>query len=303
MRISVSLRSGYPAGDARATATRLVERARAARAAGLAAMFVGDHHAVGGAQYFQNSPLLGRLLVEWGDAPAGALYLLPLWHPVIVAEHIGTLAAFTTGRFILQCAIGGGDEQFAGLGVPLRTRPSRFEAALSIIRRLLAGEEVTADEPFRIEHARIGLVPNEPVEVWVGGHAPAAIDRAARLGDGWLGGPDLVPERAHALVRTYLERCEVHGRTPTAVAIRRDIHVGADPDDAEAVARPVLDGDYRGMDPAACIVGGPAQVAAQIRTLAQMGYTDVVIRHLADDHGQVLASFRRLAEVRDLLTA
>jgi alkanesulfonate monooxygenase SsuD/methylene tetrahydromethanopterin reductase-like flavin-dependent oxidoreductase (luciferase family) len=85
------------------------------------------------------------------------------------------------------------------------------------------------------------------------------------------------------------------------VAIRRDIHVGAADADADAVTRPILDGGYRGMDPAATIVGGPEQVAAQLRALAAMGFTDVVIRHLADDQEQVLASFGRLAEVRALL--
>lgn len=301
MRISVSLRSGYPAGDPRITGRRLVARARAARDAGLAAMFVGDHHVVGGAHYFQNAPVLGRLLAEWGDAPAGALYLLPLWHPVIVAEQVGTLAALARGRFILQCAIGGGDEQFAGMGVPMRTRPSRFETSLSIIRRLLAGEEVSASEPYPIDAAQIGLVPEEPVEVWIGGHAPAAIDRAARIGDGWLAGPDLTPDRARALATGYLERCETHDHTPSAVAIRRDIHVGADRDDAEFVAGPVLARGYRGMDRAACIVGGPQQVAAELRALSEMGFTDVVIRHLADDHDEVLASFARLPEVVALL--
>ena len=301
MRISVSLRSRHPAGDARHTARRLAEQARAARAAGLAGLFVGDHHGVAGAHYFQNTPVLGRLLAEWGDAPAGALFLLPLWHPVLVAEQVGTLAALAGGRFILQCAIGVGPEQFAALGVPVRARPSRFEAALPLIRRLLAGEEVTADGPYRIERAKIGLVPDDPVEVWVGGHAPAAIDRAARLGDGWLAGPDLVPERARALAGGYLERCASHGRAPTAVAIRRDIHVGADGDDAWAVAGPILDRGYRGLDPAACVLGGPEQVAEEFRALSDMGYTDVVVRHLADDHDQILASFARLAEVATLL--
>jgi alkanesulfonate monooxygenase SsuD/methylene tetrahydromethanopterin reductase-like flavin-dependent oxidoreductase (luciferase family) len=301
MKISVSLRSGYPVGDPRVTARNLVERARAASDAGLAALFVGDHHAISGAHYFQNSPLLGRLLAEWGDAPAGALYLLPLWHPVIVAEHVGTLAALADGRFILQCAIGGGAEQFAGLGVSQRTRPSRFEAALSIIRRLLAGEEVTAGDPYPIEAARIGLVPPEPVEVWVGGHAPAAIDRAARMGDGWLAGPNPIPDQARVLAASYLERCEAHGRAPSAVAIRRDIHVGADDNDADAVAGPVLAGGYRGIDPAAFVVGGPERVAANFRELGEMGYTDVVIRHLASDQQQVLDSFGRLPEVIALL--
>ena len=302
MKISVSLRSGYPVGDPRVSARHLVERSRAAAEAGLAALFVGDHHRVAGAHYFQNSPLLGRLLAEWGDAPAGALFLLPLWHPVIVAEQVGTLAALARGRFILQCAIGGGDEQFAGLGVRMRDRPTRFEAALTMIRRLLAGEEVTAGEPYPVEAARVGLVPLEPVEVWIGGHAPAAVSRAARVGDGWLAGPDLTPAQARRLAIRYLERCEAHDHTPTAVAIRRDIHVGTDDVDAEAVAGPVLARGYRGMDPAACIVGGPQRVAEQFDALAGMGFTDVVIRHLADDQRDVLTSFERLPDVRAMLT-
>ena len=297
----MSLRSGYPAGDPRVTARNLVERARAASDAGLAALFVGDHHAVAGGHYFQNSPLLGRLLAEWGDAPAGALYLLPLWHPVLVAEQVGTLAALARGRFVLQCAIGGGEEQFDGLGVRLSDRRPRFEAALDMIRRLLSGEEVTAGDPYPVSGARIGLVPPEPVEVWVGGHAPAAIDRAARMGDGWLAGPDVTAERAGDLAARYRERCDAHDHTPTVVAIRRDIHVGADAAHAEAVAAPVLARGYRGFDTAACVVGGPQQVAERFHALGEMGFTDVVIRHLADEQRDVLASFALLAQVRELL--
>ena len=89
----------------------------------------GDQHVTAYA-YYQNSPILGRLLAERGDRPAGALYLLPLWHPVLLAEQV--------------CAIGGGDAQFAGMGVELRERRSRFEAALDIVSRLLAGEDVSA---------------------------------------------------------------------------------------------------------------------------------------------------------------
>ncbi|HVF13414.1 MAG TPA: hypothetical protein VM942_02375, partial [Acidimicrobiales bacterium] len=103
MRIGVSLRSGYGALEPRAgqmvertgaavsgprlAARQMVERAAAAWAAGLDSMFVGDHH-VTGSTYLQNAPILGRLLAEWGDRPAGALFLLPLWHPVLVAEQV-----------------------------------------------------------------------------------------------------------------------------------------------------------------------------------------------------------------------
>lgn len=302
MRIGVSLRSGYVVDDVRAGARWMIERAVATRDAGLDSLFVGDHHVMG-APYYQNTPMLGRLLAEWDDRPAGALFLLPLWNPVLVAEHVGTLAAIARGPFIVQCAIGGDEAQFAGMGADLRRRPSLFESALDVVRRLLAGEEVTVAAAHTISGARIAPLPPEPVEFWIGGHAPAAIDRAARLGDGWLAGPELVPREARELLERYRERCDAHGRRPTAVAIRRDVHVGADTADARAVAGPVLDRGYRGFDRSACVVGSAVEVAEQFRELGEMGYTDVIVRHLADDQPEVLASLARLAEVRSVLGA
>src|SRR3954470_10537901 len=141
MKVGVSLRSGYSPMDARVGAQWLVERARAARDAGLDSLFVGDHHNVP-VPYYQNVPMLGRLLAEWDDRPSGALFLLPLWHPVLLAEQIGTLASIAQGPFIMQCALGGGAEQFAAMGSLVKDRVPEFEARLETIRRLLAGERV-----------------------------------------------------------------------------------------------------------------------------------------------------------------
>src|ERR1700675_2358929 len=141
MKVGVSLRSAYPPMDVRSGAGWMVDRANAAAATGLDSLFVGDHHNVP-VPYYQNVAILGRLLAEWNDRPAGALFLLPLWHPVLLAEQIGTLAAIAQGPFIMQCAIGGGGEQFGALGVPIGKRPSYFEAVLDVVRRLCAGEEV-----------------------------------------------------------------------------------------------------------------------------------------------------------------
>jgi alkanesulfonate monooxygenase SsuD/methylene tetrahydromethanopterin reductase-like flavin-dependent oxidoreductase (luciferase family) len=273
----------------------MVERARAARDAGLDSLFVGDHHATGPGVYYQNVPILGRLLAEWGDRPAGALFLLPLWPPVLLAEQIGTLAAIAGGRFVMQTAIGGGADQFAGMGVPLAGRAERFEAGLDAVRRLLAGDEVGG--------ARIAPVTPEPLEVWIGGTAPRAIDRAARLGDGWLGNADGVPDAARAQAATYRERCAAHGRPPTIVAIRRDVHVGADPEDAERTAGPIVHGGYRGFHPDAFVYGSVEQVAAKFRDLAQMGYTDVIVRQLASEPTDAIASIERLAAVREAVTS
>jgi alkanesulfonate monooxygenase SsuD/methylene tetrahydromethanopterin reductase-like flavin-dependent oxidoreductase (luciferase family) len=305
MRIGVSLRSAYgPEVEPRQGARMMLERAIAARDAGLESLFVGDHHATGPFPYYQNTPITGRLLAEWGDRTAGVLMLLPLWHPVLAAEQLGTLASLASGRFVLQCAIGGGEPQFRALGVSLRDRVARFESGLDIIRRLLAGEKVSSsDGPFRFGEARIAPVTPEPIEVWIGASAPPAIDRAARLGDGWLADPSLVPEDAAAQLEQYRERCAAHGREPGVLAIRRDVHVGADAADADRVAGDIVRGGYRGFAPEATIVGGVDDVIERLRPFAEMGYTDVIVRHLAEDHDEVLRSYERLAAVREALAA
>jgi alkanesulfonate monooxygenase SsuD/methylene tetrahydromethanopterin reductase-like flavin-dependent oxidoreductase (luciferase family) len=304
MRVGVSLRSAYDVSDGRLGARWMVERAAEASAAGLDSLFVGDHH-VTGSPYYQNTPVLGRLLAEWGDGPAGALFLLPLWHPVLLAEQVGTLATIATGRFILQCALGDGKRQFGAMGEVVSRRVGRFEAGLDIVRRLLAGEEVTTDatSPWPLQRARIAPRPPEPVEVWIGGGAPAAIDRAARVGDGWLAGPGLTLAQAGEQIEHYLACCRSHGRRPSAVAIRRDIHVGKDRHDADRVAGPVVASGYRGFPAGAAVIGGVDEVAEEFRRLAAMGFTDVIVRHLVDDQQEVLASLSRLAEVRSAVAS
>jgi alkanesulfonate monooxygenase SsuD/methylene tetrahydromethanopterin reductase-like flavin-dependent oxidoreductase (luciferase family) len=271
----------------------MIERAAAARDAGLDSLFVGDHHNVA-TPYYQNVPMLGRLLAEWDSRPAGALFLLPLWHPVLVAEQIGTLAAIARGRFIMQCALGGGASQFEAMGASLKTRPSRFEAALATIRQLCAGGTV--------EGVRIAPIPPEPLEVWIGGSAPPAIDRAARLGDGFLAGPEATPEHARKLIDQYGESAASYGRVPSAIAIRRDVHVAATHDDAFRIVQPIVDAGYRGFSPDALVYGDAHEVAQQLASLEEMGFTDVIVRHLAEDHDAVVRSFEHLAHVRDELT-
>lgn len=117
MRIGISLTSSLstPSGDPREGARWLIERARAAERAQLDSLSLGDHHTMAG-RYYQNTPMLGRLLAEWGDRPVGCLFLLPLWNPVLVAEHVGTLASLTDAPFIVQTGIGSGQAQFTAMG-------------------------------------------------------------------------------------------------------------------------------------------------------------------------------------------
>jgi alkanesulfonate monooxygenase SsuD/methylene tetrahydromethanopterin reductase-like flavin-dependent oxidoreductase (luciferase family) len=300
MRVGVSLTSSYTVADPREGARRMIERAAAAERAGLDSLFVGDHHATPG-PYYQNVPMLARMLAEWTDRPAGCLFLLPLWNPVLVAEQVGTLAAIARGRFIFQCGLGDGLAQFLAMGANIKQRPSAFEEAFGIVKRLLAGESVSSQGRFVLENARVSPRPAEPVEYWIGASARVSIDRAARIADGWLASPGLTLEHAREQVGWYLDGCARYGRRPSAVAIRRDIYVGESSAEADAVAGPIVKSGYRGFDPAALVWGSVAEVTDKLRALEPLGYTDIIVRHITDNHPKVLDSLARLAEVRRAL--
>ncbi len=300
MRVGISLTSSHDVTDPRQGARWMVERAAAAQRAGLDSLFVGDHHATP-KPYYQNVPMMGRLLAEWNDRPAGCLFLLPLWNPVLIAEQVGTLAAIARGRFIFQCGLGDDQGQFLAMGANIKQRPSAFEESLGIVRRLLAGETVSSQGRFIVEKARVALRPAEPVEYWIGASARPSIDRAARIADGWLASPGLTVERAREQAGWYQDGCARYGRQPTAVAIRRDVYVGESAAEAESVGQAVVRAGYRGFDPAALVWGSVEQVVDKLRPLGPLGYTDVIVRHLTNDHPKVLGSLARLAEVRRAL--
>jgi alkanesulfonate monooxygenase SsuD/methylene tetrahydromethanopterin reductase-like flavin-dependent oxidoreductase (luciferase family) len=215
-----------------------------------------------------------------------------------VAEQIGTLAGITRGPFIMQCGLGYGDARFAAMGANIKTRPSAFEEALDIVRRLLAGETVSSSRRFQITEASLALRPAEPVEVWIGASAPPAIDRAARLAEGWISSPSLTPDGARMQAEMYHERCAAYGKGPGATVLRRDIYVGESSSEAQTVLQHALNRGYRGMSAEALIAGSVEEVAERFHAFARMGYTEISVRHLTNDQPKVLASLERLAAVR-----
>ena len=118
-----------------------------------------------------------------------AVYLLALRHPVPVARQLATLAELAPGRLALGVGLGGEDRaEMEACGVDPRTRGRRTDEALGILRRLLVGEAVTfAGEFFELSDVRVLPTPDPPIPLVVGGRSAAALRRAGRLGDGWLG--------------------------------------------------------------------------------------------------------------------
>lgn len=297
MRIGISVQSAYRVEDPAQGVRHMLERAEAASQADLDSLFVGDHHITDYA-YYQNSPILGRMLAHWHGKPAGALYLLPLWHPVLLAEQISTLAAIMPGRFIMQCGLGGLPDQSAGMGIDMSQRVAMFEDSLAIMRQLWAGKTVSHDRFWHLENAHIAPLPAQDIEVWIGATAPAAINRTARLAEGWLGTPSATPQQAKEQLNQYRQACAEHQRTPSAVALRRDIFIAGSVNEAEAFRSHAVTKGYRGFPEEALICGDVSQVAAQFAEFSEAGFTDIVVRNMSSDQGQALATIEALSDVR-----
>ena len=116
------------------------------------------------------------------------VYLLALRHPMVAARQIATLAEAAPGRLTVGVGVGGDDRhEMEVCDVDPATRGRRTDAALRIVRALLEGRTVDGDgEFFQFQGGRILPAPDPPVPIVVGGRSDAAIQRAGRLGDGWL---------------------------------------------------------------------------------------------------------------------
>ncbi len=116
------------------------------------------------------------------------VYLLALRHPVVAARQLASLAEAAPGRVTIGIGVGGEDRhEIEVCEIDPRTRGRRTDAALFIVRSLLAGQTVSGDgEFYGFTDAVIKPKPDPKVPFMVGGRSDAALDRAGRLGDGWL---------------------------------------------------------------------------------------------------------------------
>jgi len=154
------------------------------------AMYVSEHHFY--SDGYCPSPMVmnAAIAMRTKRLEIGTnLIQTPLHHPVRLAEETLMVDALSGGRVRLGLGQGYYWQEFEGLGINLKERPSRTEETLAILRHAFAGD------PFSFEGKRFTLpevtVTPPPIrpggpEIWMGAFAPKAVERAARLADGFL---------------------------------------------------------------------------------------------------------------------
>jgi alkanesulfonate monooxygenase SsuD/methylene tetrahydromethanopterin reductase-like flavin-dependent oxidoreductase (luciferase family) len=141
------------------------------------------------------------------------VYLLPLRHPVLVARQLADIARLAPGRLVFGVGVGGEDRHEVSVcGVDPATRGPRMDESLAIVRQLLTGTPATFHGRFfDLDEALILPAPAAPIPIIIGGRSDAAIRRAGRLGDGWLGIWNS-PRRFAAAVEMAAEEASAAGR-------------------------------------------------------------------------------------------
>src|SRR5215468_3085316 len=156
--------------DTSEQARNVLEVAAASRDAGLDGLLFGDNHAIPSvyANCFSPVPTVARLMAVTGSMPVGMVLLAPFYQPIVLAEQIGTLAAFAQTPLIITLANGGRTQTFDAFGIPLRSRARRLEELTFVLRGLLAGDRVTFHGRYlTLDGVSISPLPHVPVEIWL----------------------------------------------------------------------------------------------------------------------------------------
>ncbi|MEE8580823.1 MAG: LLM class flavin-dependent oxidoreductase, partial [Myxococcota bacterium] len=108
-------------------------------------------------------------------------------HPVLVAKSASSVAVLTGNRLGLGVGLSPWPEDFSVCDQAWRGRGRRMDEMIEMIRGLTQGGYYEHQgEFYQLESIKLCPVPTEPIPILIGGHADAALRRAARLGDGWM---------------------------------------------------------------------------------------------------------------------
>lgn len=212
-----------------------------------------------------------------------SVLVLPVNHPVNVAHQVATLDYLSRGRAILGVGLGR-DHDYPPFGVPLARRVRRFTESVELMKALWSGSNVTyRGEIFQLENGTLGTkpvqIPHPPV--WLGGHHPDAVRRAAVIADGWMGAGGSSTGAFAASVPVLRAAVDEAGRDLATFPISKRVFLSVhrDADVAKAEVHRWFSEVYRNpwLTTEGGVYGTPEQVREQLEELVAKGATHLLL--------------------------
>jgi alkanesulfonate monooxygenase SsuD/methylene tetrahydromethanopterin reductase-like flavin-dependent oxidoreductase (luciferase family) len=215
-----------------------IEQAVAAEGYGFDSVVVAEHHFTKDGWVPSPTVICGGLATRTRRIRIGTdIIVMPLHHPVTVAEDMVTLDTLSRGRAICGLGLGWRELEFETFGVPFKQRVGRLEEGTDLVRRLLTEENVTYRG--RYWHIENITVTPRPVQrpgppIWIGAIIEPAVRRAGRIGDAWVMPPRPTLGELVKLQAAYREDLTTGGRSFDRVEkpLRREGYVAEDDETA-----------------------------------------------------------------------
>ena len=291
MKIGFSLLNNWGIDDAQA----LVGLAVRTEELGFDSVWVHDHvfnvghvfDRIGGRPYYEPLTLLSFVAARTTRVRLGtSVLVLPYHNPIRLAKTAATLDVLSGGRLILGVGVGSIEQEALAMGSPFAERGAVSDEAIAVMRTLWTQEDPRFDGKYsRFSGMKFSPKPVQrpSIPLVIGGISPAAIRRAARLGDGWqpLG---LSPEALGQSMASLREQALTHGRDVAKIPVSITLGLEA----PASRRRHALGKD-------------PAEIVRNAKAYADLGVDTLVISANTSDPREARSALEMLA--REVLPA
>lgn len=226
-----------------------------------------------------------------------AILLTTLRSPLQLAKTIASLDHLSRGRLIVGAGLGSNTEVYPGYGISADKRLRRFLEGIDLMKALWTEDSVSRENEYwklvgESVEPKPAQKPHPPL--WFGGSHPNALRRAARLGDGWLGGRTST-EKFQSQVAGVKQALEELKRDPANFMIGKRVYIAVDADRSRAERK--LNDWFQhvygvtGIASSAAIYGGAQECIDKLSEVVAAGAKLLILNPIADhlDHLQTLA--------------
>jgi probable F420-dependent oxidoreductase len=207
-------------------------------------------------------------------------------NPVALAKELASLDQLSGGRLTVGVGLGGGTATYPALGISEDRPVARFAEGLRVMRALWTEERVDLDGAFyRLEGVAMAPKPvQRRLPVWIGGHVPAALRRAARLGDGWMGAGSARNAAFFEQIGHVRRVLAELGRDEATFTLSKRMYIAVDEDEDRAKHQlaAALTSTYGVARDGVGVAGTAGRCAAVLRAMRDAGLRHLLLQPCGD---------------------